>query len=129
MATPNYTRLEEIKSRLPDEVMRYIDAWEKDYDEPLNWKVAELVLALNDRGIRTVLSWGDDRIRVLIKTPFILSKPLPDDWGLIGWKHKIENCMLLYKRDDGMVMQEEAEKIAGCFKKHRSLFGIIPLCR
>lgn len=128
MTTPDYTRLEEIKSRLPDEVMLHINAWEKDYDEPLNWKVAELVLALNDRGIRTVLSWGDGKIKILIETPFILSKPLPDDWGLIGWEGKIENCMLLYKFDDGMVMQEEAEKIAGCFKKYRSLFGIIPLC-
>ena len=107
--------------------MRNINAWEKDYGEPLNWKVAELVLALNDRGIRTVLSWGDDKAKVLIEMPFILSKPLPDDWGLIGWNNKIENCMLLCKFDDEMVMQEEAEEIADCFKKYRSLFGIIPI--
>ena len=128
-------RLEEIKTQLPDEVMKYVHAWEKEYNEPLNPKVAELVLAMNNRGVRTIMSWGDERISVLIETPFVLVKPLPENWGIVGWKSKIENSMLLtklYESVDEAVTRDEAERIAGCFEcksqgiidKIRSLFGI-----
>ena len=124
---PSPERVKQIIARLPSEVRKGIDYWREVGDE-LNPKVAELVLAINEKGLETTMSgdyYDNQLVYVEIEPPIVLLKPLPEDWILRSvWgspgRRKGGNFVISLEREGSPpVSKGEAEEVASCLARLR----------